>query len=340
VPHPPGSSDPSLGPPLAPATTSAFERLVFALFGARTAAATSGPRLLFSAALGQAIGIAATGRIDAVALALGLLHALVLVVAVVALETWTDRDTDAMLRRIDPDDEEPRPIADGILEARSLLYVGLGAGAFALSIAVVAEIAAARPGAALAAAVGLVPWLLGAVPPLRLRDRGGSELLEMIAVGFALPWWHAYVQSGAAVPQPLAWLPGFALLVLAGALARGLVDEDGDRLAGRRTFVGWFGATSVRGAAEGLVVGAMIVWAAMPRLAPHIASWWTSVPALVVMAILHRDVGAAARARDVDGPDGARRYETALLRTIWFGAGALALTLAIVGWLRETTALG
>jgi hypothetical protein len=104
--------------------------------------------------------------------------------------------------------------------------------------------------------------------------------------------------------------------------------------------VGWFGATSVRGAAEGLVVGAMIVWAAMPRLAPHIASWWTSVPALVVMAILHRDVGAAARARDVDGPDGARRYETALLRTIWFGAGALALTLAIVGWLRETTALG
>jgi 1,4-dihydroxy-2-naphthoate octaprenyltransferase/chlorophyll synthase len=306
---------------------------VFALFVARTGAATSGPRLVFAAALGQAIGIAAAGRVSPLATALGLVHALLLVVAVVALETWADRETEAMQRRIDPDDEEPRPIADGILEARSLLLIGIGAAAFALSIAVVAEIALGRAGAALAAAVGLLPWIAGAVPPLRLRDRGGGELLEMIAVGFALPWWHAMLQSGIAVPPQLAYLPGFALLVLAGALARGLVDEDGDRLAGRKTFVGWFGAPSVRGAAEGLVVGAMLVWAAMPRLAPQVASWWTSVPALVVMALLHRELGAAARARDVDAPDGARRYETALLRTIWFGALALAVTLAIVGFL-------
>jgi hypothetical protein len=80
----------------------------------------------------------------------------------------------------------------------------------------------------------------------------------------------------------------------------------------------------------------MLVWAAMPRLAPHIASWWTGVPAILVMAFMHRELGVAGRARDIDGPEGARRYETAILRTIWFGAGALAVTLAIVGFLHET----
>ncbi|HET6585517.1 MAG TPA: UbiA family prenyltransferase [Nannocystaceae bacterium] len=318
---------------------SALQRFAFALFVARSGAAVSGPRLLFAAALGQAIGIAAAGRIAPGSLALGLAQALALVVCVVALETWSERETDAMQRRIDPDDEEPRAIADGLLEARSLLYVGLGIGAVVISLGVVAELLFARPGAVLAVAVGLVPWCLGTLPPLRLRDRGGGELLEMIAVGFALPWWHAYLQSGIAVPPQIAYLPGFALLVLAGALARGLADEDGDRLAGKRTFVTWFGAGAVRGAAEGLVVGAMLVWAAMPRLAPQVASWWTSMPAIVVMAFLHREVGVAGRARDVDAPTGARRYEAALFRTTWFGAAALAITLALGGWLAETFAL-
>jgi len=299
---------------------------------------STGAELLAAGVLGQAIGIAATGRIAVLPAVLGLVFALLHLLCVGLLETWGDREVDALRRRIDPDGEEPCTIADGWLESRSVLWAGLGVGAFALSVAVVAEIAADRPGATMAAALALVPVLVGSLPPLRLRERGGGELLEMIGIGFAVPWWHAYVQSGIAVPTQLAFLPGFALLALAAALARGLVDEDAQRLAGRRTFVAMFGGAAVRSAIEGLVIGAMLVWVAMPRLAPLVAAWWTCAPAVLVMAWLQREVGTAGRAADVDAVVGSRRYHEAVYRTIVLGATALALTLVVASWLVPRTA--
>src|SRR5690606_36678401 len=120
--------------------------------------------------------------------------------------------------------------------------------------------------------------------------RGGGEVLEMLGVGFFLPWWTAYLQGGQAMPRGLVVLHAFALLSLASALASGLADEESDRLGGKRTFTTRFGPVAVRQAAEGLVGGQMLGWAAQPWLAPYYAQVWMVLSVVVVMVLDHRQL--------------------------------------------------
>lgn len=307
---------------------STLARVVYAL------KPKSWPKLLVAAVLGQALGVVAAGRFDPVGCLLGFAFTLFDLAFVVLLNDFGDREVDALKRRMFPESGSPKTIPDRILEPRSVLELGLGAGALALSVGLLAELLAARPGALLAAAGCLVLFALYTLPPVRLNYRGGGELLEMIGVGFALPWFNAYLQSGIAAPDVLGWLPGFALLALASALASGLADEHSDRLGGKRTFTTLFGPARVRAAVEGMYIGAMLVWAGMGKLAPHLATWWTTAGAVLVMSWLHRDLARAGRARDVDEPGGINRYKHALHRGIWWGTLVLAATL-VVRWLLE-----
>lgn len=291
----------------------------------------SWPKLLVAAALGQALGVVAAGRFDPLGCGLGFAFTIFDLAFVVLVNDYGDREVDALKRRLYPDSCSPKTIADGILEARSVMQLGLGAGALALSVAVIAEVFADRPGAIVGALGCLVLFVGYTLPPVRLNYRGGGELLEMLGVGFALPWFNAYLQSGVAAPAVLGWLPGFALLALASALASGLSDEHSDRRGGKVTFTTMFGPARVRTAVEGMYVGAMLVWAAMGTLAPHLADWWTTMPAVALMSWLHRDLTRAGRAREVDEPIGIARYKQALHRGVWWGALALAATL-LVRW--------
>lgn len=306
-----------------PADANTAARCLYALRPARW------PRVLISALLGQALGVVAASRFDPVAAALGFTFTLFHLAFVSLLNDWGDREVDALARRIDPDETAPRTIPDRVLEPRSVWQLGLGLGVFALSAGVLAEILVPRPGASLGAAMCLLLLALHSLPPVRLSARGGGEAVEMLGVGFALPWWNAYVQSGIAAPPQLAFLPGLALFAFAGALVGGLANEHADRLGGKLTFTTLFGPVRVRMAAEGLLIGGMLVWAAMSKLAPHVASWWTTAPAVLAMSWLHRDVGSAGRAADIEQPAGIARYRAAMERCIGAGALLLAITLLV-----------
>lgn len=287
----------------------------------------SWPKILVAAGLGQALGVVASGHFDPVAGILGLGFTLCDLAFVVLLNDWGDREVDTLKRRLAPESCSPKTIPDGILEADSVLRLGLGAGALAAAFALIAALVLDRPGALTGGLACLLLFVAYTLPPLRLNYRGGGEVLEMIGLGFALPWWNAYLQSGEAVPATLGWLPGFALLCLASALASGLADEHSDRAGGKRTFATMFGGARVRVAVEGLYIGAMLVWAAMGKLAPGLAQWWTTFPAVALMSWIHRDLGRHSRARDIDTPAGTTRYKTALHRGIWWGTALLGATL-------------
>jgi 1,4-dihydroxy-2-naphthoate octaprenyltransferase/chlorophyll synthase len=287
----------------------------------------SWPKILVAAAFGQILGIVASGGFDPVAGLLGLGFTLFDLAFVVLLNDWGDRDVDALKRRLVPESCSPKTIPDRILEGESVLRLGLGAGALAAAFALVATLVLDRPGAFAGGVACLLLFVAYTLPPVRLNYRGGGEILEMIGVGFALPWWHAYLQSGEPVPVTLGWLPGFALLCLASALASGLADEHTDRRGGKVTFATMFGGARVRVAVEGLYIGAMLVWAAMGKLSPVLAQWWTTFPAVALMTWIQRDLGRFGRARDVDTPVGITRYKNALHRGIWWGTTVLGVTL-------------
>ncbi|MCX4243517.1 UbiA family prenyltransferase [Paraliomyxa miuraensis] len=288
------------------------------------------PKLLVAAALGHGIGIASAGRIDLVALALGAVFTMLHLAFVVLVNDWGDRDVDEIKRRLYPDQCSPKTIPDDVLDERSVLLGGTGAAALALGVAGLAEHLLARPGLLLGGAACLLLLVLYTLPPVRLNYRGGGEVLEMLGAGFFLPWWNAYVQGGQAMPAGMVVLPSFALLCLASALASGLADEESDRLGGKRTFTTSFGPIAVRQAADGLVIGAMLVWAALPWLAPYHAQVWMVLPVVVVMVSDYRELVSEGRHL---GDPMHRRYKELLHQCIWRGGLMMAAMLAIAGLL-------
>lgn len=302
----------------------------------------SWPKLLVAAALGQGIGVAGAGRIDVLALGLGLAFTVLLLAFVVLVNDWGDRDVDAIKRRLypggwpgdGPDACSPKTIADDVLDERSVLIGGAGAGVLALAVAGVAELVLPRPGLLGGAALCLGLLVLYTLPPVRLNYRGGGEVLEMLGVGFFLPWWSAYAQMGSPMPAGLVVLPAFALLCLASALASGLADEESDRLGGKRTFATSFGPLAVCQAAEGLVVGAMLVWAALPWLAPGYAQIWMVLPVVVVMVVDYRELLVEGRGDPTELRDSMyRHYKELLHQCIWHGGMMMAVMLALAGLL-------
>jgi 1,4-dihydroxy-2-naphthoate octaprenyltransferase/chlorophyll synthase len=291
----------------------------------------SWPKLGVAALVGQAIGVAATGSVDLMGLLAGATFTLFVVGYTVLVNDWGDQEVDALKRRLFPEMGSAKTIPDRILEARSVAWAGAGAAAAAAGIAIAAQVFMGRPGLAWGGIICLAFVWAYTLPPLRLNYRGGGELLEMVGVGFALPWWNAYVQGGSTLPAGMVVLPSFALLCLASALASGLADEESDRLGGKRTFVTAFGGPAVRQAVEGLVLAAMVVWAALPRLAPRYATFWMVLPAVAIMALDYRELRKAALAPDIETYYGLANYKRRLHECIWRGAIALALTVAVTG---------
>jgi 1,4-dihydroxy-2-naphthoate octaprenyltransferase/chlorophyll synthase len=291
----------------------------------------SWPKLLVAAALGQGIGIAASGRIDPLALVFGLAFTIFHLTFVVLLNDWGDQEVDALKRRLFPAASSPKTIPDGILDPTTVAQLGIAAGLLALGTAGLAEAMLDRPGTFMAAVVAVGLFAAYSLPPVRLNYRGGGELLEMLGVGFCLPWLNAYLQSGEGSPGGLVVLPGFALLSLASALASGLADEESDRLGGKRTFATWFGAAPVRQAVEGLVLGAILVWAALPWLSRGWAPLWMMLPTVLVMGVDYRELRRVSEATQAEDDMTHRDYKRALHDTIWRGALVLAAILVVRG---------
>lgn len=291
----------------------------------------SWPKLLVPFALGQGIGIDATGRLSWAGLALAFAFTAADAVFVVALNDWGDREVDAIKRRMFPK-TSLKTIPDGVLPGATLLLTGVLAGLAALFVATLAAFALDRPLAPLAAIVALALFVLYTLPPARLNYRGGGELLEALGVGVVLPWLSAYLQSGRLWMPALDALPGFAVLALASAVASGLSDERSDREGGKRTLVTTIGNTLSRRVVLGLALFGPLVWllaAAIPR--------GTQTMVLVVAAALvllsWRNLSRASESAVTDAFDAQRAFKAALHRTIWESALVIAGFLAFGPWI-------
>lgn len=289
----------------------------------------SWPKLLVPALLGQALGVRATGGLDGRPALLGLGLTLALLVYIVLLNDWGDRQVDALKRRMFPDGCSPKTIPDGILPARALLSAGLLAGGVALGLALVGQLWLGRPHLTPAAAGALLVFFAYTFPPLRLNYRGGGELLEALGVGALLPWLHAYLQGGLTTHPGHILLAGFSAMSLASALASGLSDERSDRAGGKRTCASWLGNGPTRRATEATLALGAAAWLAATLLRPAAAPPWCVLPAVAVVAVNGGLMLAVSRRAVTDAFAAQGIYKGYLHRAIWHGATLLALLLLL-----------
>jgi 1,4-dihydroxy-2-naphthoate octaprenyltransferase len=296
----------------------------------------SWPKLLAPILLGQAIGVCQTGTLFVRGLAFSLLFAVLDITYVVLLNDWGDRRVDAIKRRRFPHGCSPKTIPDGILEARTVLGIGLGAGLLLLGSAALAGHLLGRPQALWLTLICVAVFVFYTFEPLALNYRGGGELLEMIGVGVLLPWVSSYFQSGRLWSAELSCLtPALACLALSSALASGLSDEDSDREGHKCTFTTLLGNARTRRLVESCYAIGIVLLALLPLSSSRAHGIW-AWPAVIYMALFiptlsHLSSTATTQAFRAQG-----RYKVQLHLGLWGGQLILAATLLLMYW-RATT---
>ncbi|HLT35478.1 MAG TPA: prenyltransferase [Enhygromyxa sp.] len=311
-----------------PASRSLIGRWIYA------AKVDSWPKLLVPMLLGQALGVAAAGRLDLVALGLGLGFTICELLFVVFLNDWSDRRVDRIKRQMFPDDCSPKTIPDQLLPASAVLGAGLAAGFAALGLAFYAQLALERAALGWAGLGLLVIFLVYSFPPLRLNYRGGGEWLEGFGVGVALPCFQLFLQSGEIWVRELWLLPGFCVLALASAVASGLADEQSDRRGGKRTYASEYGNRAARALVERLVLAASLIWAVSMRLSAAVPAIVGALAVIVVLVNWRRLRKISAEAR-TNAFEAQRLYKHFLHQAQWRSAVLISIALVLLtllGW--------
>jgi 1,4-dihydroxy-2-naphthoate octaprenyltransferase/chlorophyll synthase len=292
----------------------------------------SWPKLLVPALLGQALGAVATGEFLWPAALIGLAFTVFDLLFVVFLNDVGDIEVDRIKRQMFPDGCSPKTIPDGILPATSVLVVGVIAGLLATCAAWFGEVFIGRAGLGLAGTVCLLMFVAYTFPPVRLNYRGGGELLEMLGVGVALPWFHVYLQSGELLPDEIWLLAGFVALSLASAVASGLSDEESDRKGGKTTFTTRFGNARARSTVEFLVVLAALGWALSTRFLPAVMPPWVGYAVLVVVVLNLRRMKSCSALATTNAFAAQKQYKHFLHRAIWHSTAVLSVLLLLRAW--------
>ncbi len=315
-------------PRVHPASRSLIGRWFYA------AKVDSWPKLLVPMLLGQALGVAAAGRLDPVAFGLGLGFTVCELLFVVFLNDWSDRRVDRIKRQMFPDDCSPKTIPDELLPAKALLVAGLVAGLVAVGLAFFAQVTLGRAGLGWAGLGLLAMFLAYSYPPLRLNYRGGGEWLEGLGVGVALPWFQLFLQSGEIWGRELWLLPGFCVLALASAVASGLADEQSDRRGGKRTYASEYGNRAARALVERLVLAGALIWAVTMRISGVIPAPVGALAVIVVLVNWRRLRKVSAEAK-TNAFEVQRLYKHFLHQAQWRSAMLLAIALVVLtllGW--------
>lgn len=309
-----------------PAYASPPRRWLYALKPA------SWPKVLVPALVGQVLGFMCADAWSWGGAAVGLGFSLLALAYAVLLNDWCDIEVDALKRKLFPDAGMPKTIPDGVLPAESVLLAGVGAGVMAASIALAGELfLPGRPGLWLGACACLALLVVYSVPPVRVNDRGGGELIEALGVGALLPWWNAYAQSGDA----LSWwyalaLPGLAMLALSSAIASGLSDEESDRRGGKTTLVTRRGNAAARAAVEYAALAGLTAWMLAARLSGGVFPPQAAFAALLAAIWPWRDLVRASPMAVTGAFAEQSRYKQALHRVVWWSALALAAALVLL----------
>jgi 1,4-dihydroxy-2-naphthoate octaprenyltransferase len=180
-----------------------------------------------------------------------------------------------------------RMLVEGRLSRAALKTAAGLAAAGALACAGVVAAAPGRLGVWPLAAVGLALLWAYSFPPLRLSYRGGGEWLQAVGLGLVLPVLGYWAQAGALEGFPLLLLPPLLVVNLAIAMATALPDEEGDRLAAKRTVVVVHGALRASGRILGALLAGLAGWAAVRAQVPGFAwpTGWHLGPALVAWGV-------------------------------------------------------
>ena len=294
----------------------------------------SWPKLLVPALLGQALGVAATGRLSPAAALAGLGFTVLDLVFIVLLNDWGDRKVDGIKRRMFPDGCSPKTIPDGVLGARAVGAAGAIAGAAALALAFGVATPLERPALGWAAAACLAIFVAYTLPPIALNYRGGGEALEALGVGVALPAVNLYIQGGTLPEASLVPLIGFGALSLASAVASGLSDEESDRAGGKSTVVTRFGNARARAAVEGLVLGGAALWITGAAVVGDPGAWIAALAATATSLWHWRRLRAASAAAVTNAFRAHAAYKMHLHRAIWYGGLVLGAAHAAAGLIR------
>jgi 1,4-dihydroxy-2-naphthoate octaprenyltransferase/chlorophyll synthase len=292
--------------------------------------------------LGQALGVAAAGRLDPVALALGLGFTVCELLFVVFLNDWSDRRVDRIKRQMFPDDCSPKTIPDGLLPGNAVLGAGLVAGVLAVGLAFYAQVTLDRPGLGVAGLGLLALFMAYSFPPLRLNYRGGGEWLEGLGVGVALPWFQLVLQGGEVWAWELWLLPGFCLLAFASAVASGLADGQSDRRGGKRTYASEYGNRAARALVERLVLAAALVWAVTMRISGVIPVLVGALAVIVVLVNWRRLRKLSAEAK-TNAFAAQRLYKHFLHQAQWRSAVLISIAitlLTLLGWQADLGSCG
>lgn len=311
-----------------PASRSLIGRWIYA------AKVDSWPKLLVPMLLGQALGVAAAGRLEPLAFALGFAFTVCELLFVVFLNDWSDRRVDRIKRQMFPDDCSPKTIPDQLLPAGAVLGAGLVAGVAALALAFYAQLALDRASLGWAGLALLAIFLAYSFPPLRLNYRGGGEWLEGFGVGIALPWFQLYLQSGDGWARELWLLPGFCVLSLASAIASGLADEQSDRRGGKRTYASEYGNRAARALVERLVLASALIWAVTMRFSAIIPPPVGALAVIVVLVNWRRLRKISTEAK-TNAFAAQRLYKHFLHQAQWRSAVLISLALialTLLGW--------
>lgn len=311
-----------------PASRSLIGRWIYA------AKLESWPKLLVPMLLGQAIGVAAAGRLDLLAFALGLGFTVFELLFVVFLNDWSDRRVDRIKRQMFPDDCSPKTIPDQLLPANALLRAGLLAGVAAVGVAFYAQLELGRAALGWAGLGLLGVFVAYSFPPLRLNYRGGGEWLEGAGVGVALPWFQAFLQSGEVWSRELWLLPGFAVFAFASAVASGLADEQSDRRGGKRTYASEYGNRAARALVERLILAGCLLWAVTMRLSGVVPAPVGALAVIVVLVNWRRLRKVSGEAK-TNAFEAQRLYKYFLHQAQWRSATLIAIVLValtLLGW--------
>jgi 1,4-dihydroxy-2-naphthoate octaprenyltransferase/chlorophyll synthase len=253
---------------------------------------------------------------------------------IVFLNDWGDSAVDRLKREMFPT-SSPKTIPDGVLAPHSLLVAGLGAGAAALTVALLLEMLVPRPGFTLGAVAALALFWTYTLPPFRLNYRGGGELLETLGVGIALPWLNAFAQSGSVWHPTFVMLLPLAPLSLASAVASGLSDERSDRAGGKRTLASSLGNAMARRSANLCLLIGTLLWPLAGLLAG--AAHWrcgAMVGGAVTLVFTLRAWRRSPNAL-TDAFDEQRIYKRELHRAIWWSAASAAIVAMICAGILE-----
>ena len=290
-------------------------------------------KLIVPAYFGQALGAAHRGALDLVPAFAGVVFTVLTLVFIVLINDVGDRKVDSLKRKLFPGGCAPKTIPDEILPASRLLMVGTLAGLGAVGFAFYAEEWLNRPGLGVFGLAALLLFVAYSLPPIRLNYRGGGELLEMVGVGFVLPWINAYMQGGLGAMHPWSWMPrpwpllvGFMALALASAVASGLSDEVSDRRGGKRTLTTLLGNPMARRLVELCVAVGAGAWLLAALFSAHVPLLVVVLP-IGMLVFRFRRLLAQSTSAVTNAFDAQRVYKADLHQGIWRATETLSFVL-------------